>query len=113
MGDLHEAGILHNLLLRYQQKCIYVSYIQTNMHHQSDIDCVVFVFVLSNTTQTYTGSILVAINPYTLLPIYDREYIRQYRDKKIGEEPPHIFAIADNAYYFMKRGQSDQCVIIR
>ena len=55
----------------------------------------------------------MAINPYTLLPIYDQKYIQQYKDRKIGEEPPHIFAIADNAYYFMKRGQSDQCVIIR
>ena len=55
----------------------------------------------------------MAVNPYTLLPIYDQEHINRYKDKKIGEEPPHIFAIADNAYYFMKRGGRDQCVIIR
>ena len=55
----------------------------------------------------------MAINPYTLLPIYDQEHLNRYRDKKIGEEPPHIFAIADNAYYFMKRGGQNQCVIIR
>ena len=55
----------------------------------------------------------MAVNPYTLLPIYDQEHINKYKDRKIGEEPPHIFAIADNAYYFMKRGGRDQCVIIR
>jgi len=54
----------------------------------------------------------VAINPYQLLPIYDQAHINRYKDKKIGEESPHIFAIADNAYYFMKRGQRNQCVII-
>lgn len=90
LGDLNEAGILRNLLIRYRDHLIYTS-------------C---------GRRTYTGSILVAVNPYQLLSIYSPEHIRQYTNKKIGEMPPHIFAIADNCYFNMKRNSRDQCCII-
>lgn len=63
--------------------------------------------------QTFTGSILVAVNPYQLYSIYDAEHVKKYKNRKLGDLPPHIFAVADNAYSHMKREAHDQCVIIR
>ena len=45
----------------------------------------------------------MAVNPYQILPIYTSEQIKLYRERKIGELPPHIFAIGDNCYSLMKR----------
>ncbi|KAF7256856.1 hypothetical protein EG68_06993 [Paragonimus skrjabini miyazakii] len=84
LGELNEGGILRNLHIRYKKDEIY----------------------------TYTGSILVALNPYQVLPIYTAETIKTYRRHKIGELPPHLFAIGDNAYTHMRRYGTDQCIII-
>lgn len=74
---------------------------------------IVVMLLIIIVLQTYTGSILVAVNPYQILPIYTAEQIKLYRERKIGELPPHIFAIGDNCYSQMKRYRQDQCIVIR
>ncbi len=39
--------------------------------------------------------------------------MKEYSNKGIGELPPHLFAIGDNAYRNMCRNHRDQCIIIR
>ncbi|ELW62208.1 Myosin-VIIb [Tupaia chinensis] len=84
LGDLHEAGMVHNLLIRYRQHKIY----------------------------TYTGSILVAVNPFQVLPLYTLEQEQLFYSRHVGELPPHVFAIANNCYFNMKKNKRDQCCVI-
>ncbi|GMR32812.1 hypothetical protein PMAYCL1PPCAC_03007, partial [Pristionchus mayeri] len=84
LGELHESAILRNICIRYRDKLIY----------------------------TFTGSILISVNPYAEIPIYGADEMRMYRRRRIGELPPHIFAIADNAYTSMRNNSRDQSIII-
>ncbi|XP_062251058.1 si:zfos-588f8.1 isoform X3 [Platichthys flesus] len=81
---LNEDRILNNLRTRFYKKKIY----------------------------TYAGSILIAINPFKFLPIYNPKYVKMYENHQLGKLEPHIFAIADVAYYAMLRKSVNQCIVI-
>ncbi|KAH9659167.1 Myosin-11 [Citrus sinensis] len=85
LSYLHEPGVLRNLKTRYELNEIY----------------------------TYTGNILIAINPFQRLPhIYDAHMMQQYKGAPFGELSPHVFAVADVAYRAMvNEGKSNSILV--
>ncbi|KAK7277524.1 hypothetical protein RJT34_22538 [Clitoria ternatea] len=74
LAYLHEPGVLHNLETRFKINEIY----------------------------TYTGNILIAMNPFQSLPeLYDTNVMKRYKGAAVGDLSPHVFAIAEAAYRAM------------
>ncbi|XP_044804222.1 unconventional myosin-IXb isoform X11 [Bubalus bubalis] len=84
LPELTEENLLKNLRHRFLQQKIY----------------------------TYAGSILVAVNPFKFLPIYNPKYVKMYENQQLGKLEPHVFALADVAYYAMLRKHINQCIVI-
>ncbi|KAM9974680.1 hypothetical protein ACTFIW_008142 [Dictyostelium discoideum] len=84
LSHLHEAAVIHNLIKRYEINSIY----------------------------TYTGSILIAINPYTKLPIYSKEMIESFCDQPVSKLAPHVYSIAESAYREMLNFQKNQSILV-
>nr|XP_043615028.1 myosin-11-like isoform X3 [Erigeron canadensis] len=85
LSYLHEPGVLQNLRIRYELNEIY----------------------------TYTGNILIAINPFQKLPhLYDGHMMDEYKGAPFGELSPHVFAVADVSYRAMiKEGKSNSILV--
>ncbi|XP_019173450.1 PREDICTED: myosin-17-like isoform X4 [Ipomoea nil] len=85
LSYLHEPGVLQNLSTRYELNEIY----------------------------TYTGNILIAVNPFQRLPhLYDTHMMEQYKGAAFGELSPHVFAVADVAYRAMiNEGKSNSILV--
>lgn len=49
------------------------------------------------------GIVLVAVNPYESLPIYEADIINAYSGQNMADMDPHIFAVAEEAYKQMAR----------
>ncbi|XP_040830480.1 unconventional myosin-XV [Ochotona curzoniae] len=84
LEDLQENTVLSNLKTRFERNLIY----------------------------TYIGSILVSVNPYRMFGIYGPEQVQQYSGRALGENPPHLFAIANLAFAKMLDAKQNQCIII-
>lgn len=65
-----------------------------------------------NQIYTYASNILVTVNPFKFLPIYNPKYLQRYENCILGKEEPHIFAIADAAFRAMLNKQTNQCIVI-
>lgn len=76
LSYLHEPAVLYNLQYRF-------------LNH--------------NIIYTYCGIVLVAINPYEDLEIYNAETVWAYRGQAMGDLDPHIFAVAEEAFTKMER----------
>uniref|UniRef100_A0A6P7GQK3 Unconventional myosin IC n=1 Tax=Diabrotica virgifera virgifera TaxID=50390 RepID=A0A6P7GQK3_DIAVI len=61
---------------------------------------------------TYIGPVLISVNPYRELNIYDSKTVQEYRNKHFFEVPPHVFAITNNAYTSLKEENREQCILI-
>ncbi|CAL8337347.1 unnamed protein product [Merluccius merluccius] len=84
LTNLNEASVLFNLRRRYASWMIY----------------------------TYSGLFCVTVNPYKWLPVYTPPVVAAYKGKRRSEVPPHIYAIADNAYNDMLRNRENQSMLI-
>lgn len=82
---LSEPTLLHNLCVRYASDQIY----------------------------TFTGSILIALNPFRNIDgLYGEAIMARYQGHSLGSMPPHPYALADHAWRLMRAtGQSQSLVI--
>ena len=51
----------------------------------------------------FPGIVLVAINPYETLDIYNNDIIQAYSGQDMGAMDPHIYAVAEEAFKRMSR----------
>ncbi|KAL9676992.1 hypothetical protein QQ045_005215 [Rhodiola kirilowii] len=85
LAYLHEPGVLQNLASRFTLNEIY----------------------------TYTGNILIAVNPFRRLPhLYDVHMMEQYKGAAFGELSPHLFAVADTCYRAMINEHGSQSILV-
>ena len=87
MNVLPEQGVEDMARLNY----LHEPALLNNLRHRFALDHV----------YTYTAKICIAVNPFdwqVSKPLYAEEMLRKYRGREMSELPPHVYAIAEDAY---------------
>ncbi|KAF9066848.1 P-loop containing nucleoside triphosphate hydrolase protein [Rhodocollybia butyracea] len=84
LSHLNEPSVLHTIRNRYAQHSIY----------------------------TYSGIVLIAVNPFQRVTLYGPEIIQAYAGRRRGDLEPHLFAIAEDAYTAMRKEGMGQTIIV-
>ncbi|KAI8866136.1 hypothetical protein GQ42DRAFT_151142 [Ramicandelaber brevisporus] len=84
LSHLHEPAVMHNIRVRYSQHNIY----------------------------TYSGIVLIAVNPFQRVSLYSQEYIEAYAGKTREQCEPHLYSIAEGAFQGMTQEQRNQTIIV-
>jgi myosin-5 len=82
LPNLDEPNILHSLRVRYWQGEVY----------------------------SYTGPILIAVNPWKQVSIYELSVLEMYKAQK--SKKPHIFGLAAKAFRDLVNTRKNQCILI-
>ncbi|KAM0041945.1 putative myosin ATPase [Helianthus debilis subsp. tardiflorus] len=119
LAYLHEPGVLNTLRSRYDINEIYVSsvivlspvflsfFLQISRCYLTEANELKWCY------QTYTGSILIAVNPFTRFAhLYNSHMMAQYKGATFGELSPHPFAVADAAYRVMINEGISQSILV-
>lgn len=61
---------------------------------------------------TYSGIVLIAVNPFQRVALYGPEAIQAYTVKNKIELEPHLFAIAQEAHVRMRKDNIGQTIIV-
>ncbi len=61
---------------------------------------------------TYIGPVLISVNPFKQMKYFTQREIEMYQGAAYYENPPHVYALADNMYRNMTIDDESQCVII-
>ena len=65
-----------------------------------------------NDIYTFTGNILLAVNPYERLPIYDEKAMAAFPNNALSKNDPHVFATSEEAYQRIKKDRRSQSIVV-
>ncbi|KAF3692495.1 Unconventional myosin-Ie Myosin-Ic Unconventional myosin 1E [Channa argus] len=101
LSKITEDAITDNLKKRYMDDYIFIRPAPVFSGGSSLTRC-----------QTYIGPVLISVNPFKQLPYFTDREVELYQGAAQYENPPHIYALADNVYRNMMIDNENQCVII-